>query len=81
MLWTASYPDDVVPLLNRIQESYLMSPISGSEDDGQVTFLSPDSGPVELNRIGGIWRIDASNIINCWNAKRDKSREPPVVSC
>jgi hypothetical protein len=79
ILWSSSYPDDVVPLLDQIEESYLMSTISGSEDDGEVTIITPDFGPVEVKRIGGIWRIDASKIINCWKANRDRNHQPPVI--
>jgi hypothetical protein len=53
ILWSASYPDDVVPLLDQIQESYLISPISGSEEAGEVTVLTPDFGAVAVKRIGG----------------------------
>jgi hypothetical protein len=73
VLWSATYPDDVVPLLDQIQESYLVSPISGSEDDGEVTIITPDFGPVNVKRIGGSWRIDASKIIDCWKANRDEA--------
>jgi hypothetical protein len=46
VLRSASYPDDVVPVLDQIQETYLMSVIPGSEDDGEVTIITPDFGPV-----------------------------------
>lgn len=79
VLWSGSYPDDVAPLLDLIQESSLISPISGSEDDGQVTIITPDFGPVDVKRIGGSWRIDASKVINCWKANRDKNHQPPAA--
>jgi hypothetical protein len=65
ILWSGAYPDDVVPLLDRIQESYLVSQISGSEDEGEVTIITPDFGPVALKRVGGNWRIDATKVIDC----------------
>jgi hypothetical protein len=66
VLWSAPYPEDVAPLLDDIQESYMISPISGSEERGEVTIITPDFGPVGVKRIGGSWRIDASKVIDCW---------------
>jgi hypothetical protein len=37
-----------------------------------VTILTPDFGHVEVKRIDGVWRIDASPIINCRKANRDR---------
>ncbi len=68
VLWSATYPDRVVPLMDEIDESYLISQISGSEDAGEVTIITPDFGPVDVKLIDGRWRIDASKIINCWKA-------------
>jgi hypothetical protein len=73
VLWSAAYPADVALALDQIQESYTVSPISGSEEDGEVTIITPDFGRVELKRIGGSWRIDASKIINCWKAIRNET--------
>ncbi len=73
VLWSGAYPDDIVELLDQIQGAYAVSPISGSEEDGEVTIITPDFGPVGVKRIGGTWRIDASKIINCWKANRDKT--------
>jgi hypothetical protein len=81
VLWSASYPDGAVPLLDQIEESYLISPVAGSEEGGQVTILTPNFGLVDVKRIGGIWRIDASQIINrwkLWKANRNESPKPPV---
>ena len=72
VLWSATYPDDVAALLDQIQESYSIRPISGSEADGEVTIITPDFGPVGVKRVGGSWRIDASKIIECWKANRDE---------
>jgi hypothetical protein len=79
VLWSTSYPDAVVPGLDQIQESYLVSPISGSEDDGEVTIITPDFGPMGVKRIGGSWRIDASKIIDCWKANRDETYQEPAA--
>lgn len=73
VLWSSSYPDDVAPLLDQIQESYMVSPISGSEEEGDVTLITPDFGPVGVRRVGGSWRVDASKIIGCWKADRDET--------
>ena len=47
---------------------YLVSVISGSEENGEVTIITADYGPVEVKRIDGIWRIDATNILECRKA-------------
>jgi hypothetical protein len=68
VLWSGTCPDTVAPLLDQIAESYLVSVISGSEEDGEVIIITPDIGPVGVKRIGGIWRIDATKIIDCRKA-------------
>jgi hypothetical protein len=73
VLWSAAYPDDVAPLLDQIQESYMMNLISGSEEDGEVIIITPDFGTVGVKCIGGSWRVDASKVINCWKAARDET--------
>jgi hypothetical protein len=73
VLWSAADPADVALALDQIQESYTVSPISGTEEDGEVTIITPDFGPVEVKRIGGNWRIDASKIIKRWKANRDET--------
>jgi hypothetical protein len=47
--------------------------ISGIEHDGEVTIITADYGRVGVKRIGGAWRIDASNIIDWWKAKSGTS--------
>ena len=79
ILWSADYPDEAAAGLDQVEESFLISPISGSEDAGEVTILTADFGRVGVRRIGGTWRIDASPIINCWKANCDENRQPPAV--
>jgi hypothetical protein len=79
VLWSATYPADVAELLDQIQESYVVSVISGSEVDGEVTIITPDFGPVKVKNIGGSWRIDASKIIDCWMARRDEGYQKPAT--
>jgi len=63
ILWSTTFPDAVGPLLDQIEESCLMSQLSGSEDEGNVTVITPSWGPVNLKRIDGIWKVDATKII------------------
>lgn len=79
VLWTGTYPADVAPLLNEIAESYPVGRISGSEAEGNVTIISPDFGPIGLQLVGGDWRVDATKIIECWraNRERDQQQEQP----
>lgn len=71
ILWEGAYPDDVVPLLDEIAEAYCVSQVSGSEEDGNVMIITPDFGPMPVQRVEGTWRIDATKIINCWKANRN----------
>ncbi|MGO8690562.1 MAG: hypothetical protein ACLQLG_13145 [Thermoguttaceae bacterium] len=68
VLWSGTYPDDVATLLDQIEESYLVSQISGSENEGEVTIITPDFGPVAMKLIRGSWRIDATKVIDCRKA-------------
>ena len=77
VLWCEACPDDVAPLLDEIQESYMISPISGSEEAGEVTLITPDFGPVGVKLVGGSWRIDVSKIIDCWKTNRDAADRQP----
>jgi hypothetical protein len=70
VLWAGAYPNDVASLLDQIDESYSVSQISGSEEDGEVTIITPDFGPMTLRLIGGDWRIDATKIIECRKAMK-----------
>jgi len=70
MLWSRNCPDDVALNLDEIANSYVVSQISGSEEEGEVTIITPDWGPVSMKRIDGIWRIDATVIIDRWKASR-----------
>jgi hypothetical protein len=79
VLWSATYPDDISPLLDQIQESYVVSVISGSDDDGEVTIITPDFGTVKLKHLSGSWRVDASKIIDCWMTSRDESQQEPAT--
>jgi hypothetical protein len=76
VLWSTHCPSRVAPQLDQIQESYLISPISGSEDEGEVTLLTPDFGVVGVKRIDGIWRVDASAIIA--SRKRSWNRDATI---
>ncbi len=71
ILWEGAYPDDVVPLLDEIAEAYSVSQVSGSEEDGNVMIITPDFGPMPVQRVEGSWRIDATKIINCRKANRN----------
>lgn len=68
ILWSGTTPPDVAALLNEIQESYLVSQISGSEAGGEVTVITPDFGPIPLKRFESGWKIDATAIIECLTA-------------
>lgn len=70
VLWSVAYPDEVVPLLDEIAESYPVNQVSGSEDAGKVTIIT-DFGLIPLSLIGGTWRIDATKVIDCWKANRN----------
>lgn len=62
-LWSGSCRPHVAPLLDQIRDSFVVSQISGSEDEGHVTIITPDCGNVEIKQIDGSWRVDASRII------------------
>ena len=75
VLWSGRYLNDVAPLLDRIEESYVISIIRGSEDEGEVTIITPNAGPVGVKRIDGKWRIDASRFIDRWKAIREQANQ------
>lgn len=75
ILWSSSYPEDVAPLLDAIQDSYLVGRISGSEAEGEVTIATPDFGPVAIKHIGGAWRVDATNVIETRKANHNRTRK------
>ncbi len=66
ILWTGNaHPIDISMLLDEIEDSYLIGQLSGSEDAGDVTIITPDFGPVQVTLIEGTWRIDAAKVIEC----------------
>lgn len=71
VLWAGSYPEDVVPLMDEIAESELISVISGSEKAGEVVIIAGDWGPLPMKRVAENWRIDATKIIECRKANRN----------
>jgi 2-oxo-4-hydroxy-4-carboxy--5-ureidoimidazoline (OHCU) decarboxylase len=76
VLWSGNRPDDDVALsLDAIADSYLVSQISGSEEDGEVTIITPDFGPVNLRRSDDNWKIDISAIIDFCKAVRRMEAE------
>jgi hypothetical protein len=79
ILWSFSNSEDsedVAAALDQIQERYLMRTISGSEKDGEVIIITPDLGPVQVKRIAGRWRVDASKLIERWKANRIGGQQP-----
>jgi hypothetical protein len=68
ILWSGGCPDDVAGLLSQIDESYLISKISGSEDSGEVTLITADFGAIALKRTTTGWKVDATPIIECRKA-------------
>ena len=80
ILWSGSYPDDVIPLLDQIQESYVISQIAGSEAEGSVTIITPDFGPIPVARIDGLWKIDATKVIDRWEANRKRTDEQQEIA-
>jgi hypothetical protein len=57
------YPDDVVPLMDEIADSYRVTLTSVSDDGNSATIRTADFGTIELKYVDGCWRIDASPII------------------
>ena len=76
ILWAGAYPDDVATLLEKVADSYPVSRVSGSEEGGEVTVITPDFGPVPLKFMDGTWRIDATKIIEAWKANRQRKVPP-----
>lgn len=73
ILWESSYPKDVAEALDSIQESNPICRIRESKDGHDVTIMTPDFGVLEVKKINGSWKVDASKIINRW--MRNKSEE------
>lgn len=65
VLWEVACPDDVAPLMDQIAESYAIPVLSESSDGTVSEIMSPDFGPIRLERIDDQWRIDAEPMINC----------------
>ena len=63
VLWESAYPDDVIPLMDQIAESYAIPIVSQSEDGSEAQIMTPDFGLLRLKRVDGQWRIDAEPII------------------
>lgn len=76
LLWSTSCPDEAIASqLDHIEESFQISQIGGSEQDGDVKIITPDFGPVSVRRIDGQWRVDATKVIECKKRVRGKMND------
>ncbi|WP_148226936.1 hypothetical protein [Planctopirus limnophila] len=63
ILWSSSYPADLIPKMDEIAESYSI-PVLFVSDDGMLSrVMTPDFGEIELEMLDGSWKIDPSPII------------------
>ncbi len=68
ILWRKAYPVEAADALESISNSYTIGRVSGSEDEGSISLMTADFPfPLNLHRINGQWKVDASPIINLWN--------------
>lgn len=63
ILWSGSYPVDVVPMMDEIAECSSIPVLFVSDDGIRSRVMTPDFGEIDLEMIEGTWKIDPSPII------------------
>jgi len=72
ILWQSADPDDIVPQMDEIAESYSVPVISISGDGQQSQIMTPDFGVVRLELHNDTWKIDGEPIILARMAERER---------
>ena len=75
ILWAASYPDDVIPLMDQIAESSAIPVLFVSEDGTRSRLMTPDFGEIDIESVSGTWRIDPGPIIRQRMFTKTQSQE------
>jgi hypothetical protein len=78
ILWEGKCPEDVAELLDEIAESYPVTRIAGREEDGEVTIITHDFGPMKIRLLNGSWRVDAAKVIETTCAGLSAIRAIPL---
>lgn len=63
ILWSESYPIDVIPMMDEIAESSSIPVLFVSDNGVRSRVMTPDYGEIDLEMIDGVWKIDPSPII------------------
>jgi hypothetical protein len=63
ILWSGSYPDGVIPLMDEIAESFAIPVLFVSDDGLRSRVMTPDFGELDLEFVDGAWKIDPSPVI------------------